>query len=175
MLRACVLDFSTSWDKKLPLIEFSYNNSYHSTIGMAPYEALYGRKCRSPIHWNEVRERKVLGPELVQKTVDAIDKIRKRMKAAQSRQKSYADKRRKDLEFEVGNMVFLKVAPMKGVMRFGQKGKLSPRYIGPFEILKRVRKLAYELALSPSLSGIHDTFHVSMLRKYIAYPSHVLK
>ncbi|XP_024032966.1 uncharacterized protein LOC112095368 [Morus notabilis] len=97
------------------------------------------------------------------------------MKAAQSQQKSCADKHTKDIEFEVGDKVFLKVAPMKGVMRFGQKGKLSPRYIRPFEILKRVGKLAYELALPPPLSSIHDTFHVSMLRKYIADPSHVLK
>ena len=121
MLRACVMDFQTSWDRYLPLIEFSYYNSYHSSTGMAPYEALYGRKCRSPIHWDEVGERKLLGPELIQQTTEAIDKIRQRMKTAQTRQNSYADTRRKDLEFEVGDKVFLRVSPIKGVMRFGRK------------------------------------------------------
>ena len=141
---------------------------------MAPYEALYGRKCRSPIHWDEVGERKLLGPELIQQTTEAIDKIRQRMKTAQTRQKSYADTKRKDLEFEVGDKVFLRVSPIKGVMRFGRKGKLSPRFVGPFEILKRIGKVAYELALPPSLSSIHGVFYVSMLRKYISEPSHVL-
>ena len=174
MLRACVLDFQGSWDAKLPLVEFTYNNSYQSTIGMAPYEALYGRKCRSPIHWDEVRERSLLGPEIVQHTAKVVEKIRERMKIAQSRQKSYADKRRKDLEFSIEDHVFLKVAPMKGVMRFGKKGKLSPRYVGPFEILERVGDKAYRVALPPSLSTVHNVFHVSMLRKYISNPSHVL-
>ncbi|KAL5542425.1 hypothetical protein UlMin_010135 [Ulmus minor] len=97
------------------------------------------------------------------------------MKTAQSRQKSYADRRRRPLEFQVGDLVFLKVAPMKGVMRFGKKGKLSPRYIGPFEILERIGKVAYKLALPSELSTVHNVFHVSMLRKYISDPSHVLE
>ncbi|KAL5545222.1 hypothetical protein UlMin_009006 [Ulmus minor] len=141
---------------------------------MAPYEALYGRKCRSPIHWDEVGERKLLGPEIVQKTVDIVEKIRQRMKTAQSRQKSYADRIRKPLEFGIGDKVFLKVAPMKGVMRFGKRGKLSPRFVGPFEILERIGDLAYRVALPPAMSGIHNVFHVSMLRKYTPDPSHVL-
>ncbi|KAL5539960.1 hypothetical protein UlMin_045183 [Ulmus minor] len=141
---------------------------------MAPYEALYGRKCRSPIHWDEVGERKLLGPEIVQKTVDIVEKIRQRMKTAQSRQKSYADRRRKPLDFAIGDKVFLKVAPMKGVMRFGKRGKLSPRFVGPFEILERIGDLAYRVALPPAMSGIHNVFHVSMLRKYTPDPSHVL-
>ncbi|KAL5566261.1 hypothetical protein UlMin_029425 [Ulmus minor] len=141
---------------------------------MAPYEALYGRKCRSPIHWDEVGERKLLGPEIVQKTVDIVEKIRQRMKTAQSRQKSYADRRRKPLEFAIGDKVFLKVALMKGVMRFGKRGKLSPRFVGPFEILERIGDLAYRVALPPAMSGIHNVFHVSMLRKYTPDPSHVL-
>ena len=174
MLRACVLDFQGSWNKYLPLVEFAYNNSYHSTIDMAPYEALYGRKCRSPIHWDEIGEKKFLGPELVQRTTEAVKKIRKRMLTTQSRQKSYADTRRRDLEFEVGDKVFLKVAPMKGVMRFGKKGKLSPRFVGPFEVLERIGVVAYRLALPPSLSAVHNVFHVSMLRKYISDSSHVL-
>ncbi|KAL5575189.1 hypothetical protein UlMin_016888 [Ulmus minor] len=174
MLRACVIDFQGTWEETLPLVEFSYNNSYQATIGMAPYEALYGRKCRSPIHWDEVGERKLLGPEIVQKTVDIVEKIRQQMKTAQSRQKSYADRRRKPLEFAIGDKVFLKVAPMKGVMRFGKRGKLSPRFVGPFEILERIGDLAYRVALPPAMSGIHNVFHVSMLRKYTPDPSRVL-
>ncbi|KAL4028671.1 hypothetical protein IC575_011879 [Cucumis melo] len=115
----------------------------------------------------------MLGPELV-RTTNAHLKIRARMLTAQSRQKSYADVRRKDLEFEVGDMVFLKVAPMKGVLRFEKKGKLSPRFVGPFEILERVGPVAYRLALPPSLSAVHDVFHVSMLRRYVADPTHIV-
>ncbi|XP_022149797.1 uncharacterized protein LOC111018144 [Momordica charantia] len=141
---------------------------------MAPYEALYGRKCRSSVHWDEVGERVLLGPELVQETNGAIQKIRARMQTTQSRQKSYADVRRRALEFDVGDHVFLCVAPVKGVLRFGKKGKLSPRFIGPFEILERIGPVAYRLALPPSLSAVHNVFHVSMLRKYVHDPSHVL-
>ena len=128
MLRACALDFRGSWDKHLPLVEFAYNNSFQATIQMAPYEALYGRKCRSPLHWDEVGEQDILGPDLVQKAVDKIQVVRQRMKAAQDRYKSYADQRRRPLEFEVGDHVFLRVSPTKGVYRFGVRGKLSPRY-----------------------------------------------
>ncbi|KAA0052789.1 pol protein [Cucumis melo var. makuwa] len=115
-----------------------------------------------------------MGPELVQSTNEAIQKIRSRMQTAQSRQKSYVDVRRKDLEFDVGDKVFLKVAPMKGVLRFERRGKLSPRFVGPFEILERIGPLAYRLALPPSLLAVHDVFHVSMLRKYVSDPSHVV-
>ncbi|KAL0556510.1 hypothetical protein IC582_005024 [Cucumis melo] len=155
-------------------MEFAYNNSYQATIGMAPFEALYGRCCRSPVCWGEVGEQRLMGPELVQSTNEAIQKIRSRMHTAQSRQKSYADVRRKDLEFEIGDKVFLKVAPMKGVLRFERRGKLSPRFVGPFEILERIGPVAYRLALPPSLSAVHDVFHVSMLRKYVPDPSHVV-
>ncbi|KAK6138509.1 hypothetical protein DH2020_027748 [Rehmannia glutinosa] len=141
---------------------------------MAPYEALYGRKCRSPLYWSEVGEKKILGPELVEQTVQMIGKIRDKIKVAQDRQKSYADRRRKDLQFDVGEKVFLKVAPMKGVIRFGEKGKLKPRFIGPFQILERIGDLAYQLALPPNLSSVHNVFHVSMLRKYVHDPSHVV-
>ncbi|KAL0553911.1 hypothetical protein IC582_007815 [Cucumis melo] len=174
MLRACALEFPGSWDSHLHLMEFAYNNSYQATIGMAPFEALYGRCCRSPVCWGEVGEQRLMGPELVQSTNEAIQKIRSRMHTAQSRQKSYADVRRKDLEFEIGDKVFLKVAPMKGVLRFERRGKLSPRFVGPFEILERIGPVAYRLALPPSLSAVHDVFHVSMLRKYVPDPSHVV-
>ncbi|XP_075500063.1 uncharacterized protein LOC142538634 [Primulina tabacum] len=175
MLRACTIDFPGSWDSKLPLVEFTYNNSYQSSIGMAPYEALYERKCRSPLFWEEVGERKMLGPELVQQTADVVALIQERMRTAQSRQKSYADVRRQPLAFEVGDHVFIKIASLKGVMRFGKKGKLSPRYIGPFEILEKIGDRAYRLALPPDLDRVHNVFHVSMLRKYLSNPPHVLR
>ncbi|XP_052197273.1 uncharacterized protein LOC127804449 [Diospyros lotus] len=142
---------------------------------MAPYEALYGRKCRSHVHWNEVGERKILGPEIVEQTIQAIERIKDSMKKAQNRQKNYVDKRRRDLEFSIGDKVFLKVTPIKEVLRFGKKGKLRPRFIGPFEILKRVGNVAYQLALPPELSAVHDIFHISMLRNYIPDPTHVIK
>ncbi|TYK03504.1 putative Retrotransposon protein [Cucumis melo var. makuwa] len=145
-----------------------------ATIGMVPFEALYGRHCRSPVCWGEVGEQRLLGPKLVQTTNAAIQKIRARMLTSQRRQKSYSDVRRKDLEFNVGDMVFLKVAPMKGVLRFEKKGKLSPRFVGPFEILERIGPVAYHLALPPSFSAVHDVFHVSMLKRYVADPTHVV-
>ncbi|GJW98357.1 putative reverse transcriptase domain-containing protein, partial [Tanacetum coccineum] len=140
MLRACVINFGGSWDVHLPLAEFSYNNSYHSSIRCAPFKALYGRKFL----------------------------IKENLKAARDRQKSYADNRRKPLEFEVGDQVLLKVSPWKGVMRFGKKGKLAPRYVGPFEILERIGPVAYRLRLPEELSSVHDTFHVSNLKKCLA-------
>jgi hypothetical protein len=174
MLRLCVLDFKGNWINFLPLVEFAYNNSFQATIGMAPYEALYGRKCRSPLYWDEVGEKQLLGPEIVQDTKDKIALIRKRMLTAQSRQKSYADQHRRKLEFKVGDQVFLKVSPMKGVFRFDKKGKLSPRYVGPFEVNEIVGPVAYRVALPPELAGVHDVFHVSTLRKHIPDPSQVV-
>ncbi|KAD7117749.1 hypothetical protein E3N88_05017 [Mikania micrantha] len=138
MPRACVIDFGSSWETHLPLVEFSYNNSYHTSIQAAPFEALYGCKCRSPIYWAEVGESQLTGPELVHETTEEIVQIRKRMVAARDRQKSYADRRRKPLEFQVGDRIMLKVSPWKGVIRFGKRGRLNPRYIGPFEITKRI-------------------------------------
>ncbi|GKB73932.1 putative reverse transcriptase domain-containing protein [Tanacetum coccineum] len=142
MLRACVIDFGGSWDTHLPLAEFSYNNSYHSSIRCAPFEAL--------------------------ETTDKVALIKKRLKAARDRQKSYTDNRRNPLEFEVGNQVLLKVSPWKGAICFVKKGKLAPRYVGLFEILERIGPIAYRLILPQELSNIHDTFHVSNLKKCLA-------
>ena len=168
MLRACIIDFGGTWDSHIPLVEFSYNNSYHSSIGMAPYEMLYGRKCRTPICWGEVGHRSICGTELIMKTVEKVETVRERLKSAQDRQKSYADKRRRPIEFNVGDKVMLKVSPWKGVMRFRKRGKLSPRFIGPFKIIARIGKVAYRLELPEELSRIHNTFHVSHLRKCLA-------
>ncbi|GJX46689.1 putative reverse transcriptase domain-containing protein [Tanacetum coccineum] len=139
MLRACAIDFGKGWVNHLPLVEFSYNNSYHASIKAAPFEALYGRKCRAP--------------------------IKQRMQAARDRQKSYADLKRKPMEFQVGDKVMLKVSPWKEVIRFSKRGKLNPRYVGPFKVLQKVGEVAYKLELPEELSRVHNTFHVSNLKK----------
>lgn len=175
ILRACALEFKGNWDDYLHLSEFAYNNSYQSNIGMTPFEVLYSRNYRSPpIYRVEVGERKLIGPTKVKEDFVKIETNRERLKVAQSKQKSYADTHRRNLEFSVGNHVFPKVSPTKGVMHFGKKGKLSPRYVGPFEILNRVGEVAYRLALLPQLSEVHKVFHVSMLRKYEPSLSYVV-
>ncbi|GJY02253.1 putative nucleotidyltransferase, ribonuclease H, partial [Tanacetum coccineum] len=173
MLRACALEWTGSWDEYLCLVEFAYNNSWHASIKAAPFELLYGRKCRAPICWDEVGERLIEGPELIEITNEKVAVAKEKLKEARSRQKSYADKHRRDLEFQVGDRVFLKVLPFRGVKRFGIKGKLSPRFIGPFEILERIGEVSYRLALPPQLSHVHDVFHVSLLRGYHYHPLHV--
>ena len=170
MLRACVLDHKGSSEENLPLVEFAHNNSYQASMQITPYEALYGRSCRSPICWTEMGESFVTHPDLIRDTSEKVSLIRHRLLMAQSRHKSYVDVR----EFEVGDHVFLKVMPKRGVVRFGKRGKLSPKFIGPFEILERVGTVAYRLALPPSISGVHGVFHVSMLWKYTPDPTHVV-
>ena len=174
MLRACVLDHKGSWEDHLPLVEFAYNNSYQASIQMAPYEALYGTTCRSLICWTEVGESSITGPDLIRDTSEKVSLIRQCLLTAQSRHKSYANVRRQPLDFKVGDHVFLKVMPKRGVVRFGKCGKLSPRFIGPFEILERVGTVAYRLALPPSMSSVHEVFHVSMLQRYTLDPAHVV-
>ncbi|GKF75049.1 putative reverse transcriptase domain-containing protein, partial [Tanacetum coccineum] len=169
MLRAYVIDCGSDWDKYLPLAEFSYNNSNHASIKAAPFEAVYRRKCRSPVCWSEVGDAQLMGPKFIREmTTEMIVQIKNRLLAARSRQKSYAGGRRKPLEFEVGGKVMLKVSPWKGVVRFRKCGKLSPRYIGPFKILSRVGPEAYKLKLSRELQGVHNTFHDLNLKKRLA-------
>ncbi|GKU99598.1 hypothetical protein SLEP1_g12422 [Rubroshorea leprosula] len=163
-----------SWDQHLSMAEFAYNSCYQSSICMAPFEALYDRRCRSPVCWTEVGERSILGPELVQQSSKIVQLIKECLRAAQSKQKSYADRRRRDLEFEVGDHVFLKVSPTRDVLRFGIGGKLSPRYIGPYPILERIGEVAYRLELPGNLAGVHDVFHASLLWKYVPDPSHII-
>ncbi|GJR76964.1 putative reverse transcriptase domain-containing protein [Tanacetum coccineum] len=174
MLRACVLDFGNSWDRHLPLVEFSYNNSYHTSIKAAPFEALYGRKCRSPVCWAEVGDAQLTGPAIIHETTEKIVQIKSRIQAARDRQKSYANIRRKPMVFQVGDKVMLKVSPWKGVVRFGKRGKLNPRYVGPFKVIERVRTVAYKLELPQQLSRVHNTFHVSNLKKCLSDESLVI-
>nr|GEX70974.1 putative reverse transcriptase domain-containing protein [Tanacetum cinerariifolium] len=150
------------------LVEFSYNNNYHASIKAAPFEALYGRKCRSPIFGTEVGEAQILSPKLIQETTKKIVQIKQIMQAGRDRQKSYADLKRKPMEFQVGDKVMLKVSPWKGVVRFGKRGKLNPRYVGPFKVLERVGDVAYKLDLPEELSRVHNTFYVSNLKKFHA-------
>ncbi|GKC90170.1 putative reverse transcriptase domain-containing protein [Tanacetum coccineum] len=174
MLRACVIDFRKGWEKHLLLVEFSYNNSYHASIKAAPFDALYGRKCRSPVCWALVGDVQLTGPEIIHETTEKIVQIRQRLQAARDRQRSYANVRRKPLEFQVGDRVMLKVSPCKGVIRFRKQGKLNLRYIGPFKILERIGPVAYKLELPKELSNAHSTLHVSNLTKCLSDESLVI-
>ncbi|KAG7593905.1 hypothetical protein ISN45_Aa01g026930 [Arabidopsis thaliana x Arabidopsis arenosa] len=168
MLRACTLDWGGSWEKHLTLVEFAYNNSYQASIGMSPYEALYGRACRTPLCWTPVGERMLFGPKIVDETNEKMKFLKVKLKEAQDRQKSYADKRRKELEFKVGDLVYLKAVTYKGDGRFSKRKKLSPRYVGPYKVIERVGLVAYKLELPPKLDAFHKVFHVSQLRKCLS-------
>jgi hypothetical protein len=141
---------------------------------MAPFEVLYGRRCRTPLNWIEPGEKVIFGPDIVEEAEATVSRIQENLKAAKSRQETYANKRRRPLEFEVGNHVDLRVSPMKGVKRFGVKGKLAPRYIGSFSILEKCGTVAYKLDLPPSLAGVYDIFHMSQLKKYLKAPVDVM-
>jgi hypothetical protein len=170
LLRACVLTFDRNWESSLPYAEFSYNNNYQASIKMSPFEALYGRKCQTPLMWSNIGEKTLEGPAFVKEAEEKVAPIRKRLLEAQSRQKSYADNRWWELRFEEGDFVYLKVSPMRGVKRFQVKGKLAPRFVGPYPIIGRVGHAAYRLKLLESMSDIHNVFHVSQLRKCLQVP-----
>jgi hypothetical protein len=170
MLRACVLAYGAKWEDCLPFAEFSYNNSYQASLQMAPFEALYGRKCRTPLNLSETGESQVFGPDILREAEEQVQLIRDRLKAAQSRQKSYADPKRREVTFNSGDFAYLRVTPLKGMQRFHVKGKLAPRYIGPFKVLGRRGEVSYQLELPAELSEFHDVFHVSQLRKCLQVP-----
>jgi len=170
MLRASVISFGMNWEKCLPFAEFAYNNSYQASLGKAPFEVLYGRKCRTPLNWSETGERQLFGPDMIQDAEEQVRIIREKLKTAQSRQKSQYDRKHKPMAYEVGEMAYLRVTPLKGTHRFGIKGKLAPRYIGPFRILAKRGEVAYQLELPPHLSRVHDVFHVSQLRRCFSDP-----
>jgi hypothetical protein len=164
MLRACVLTYGKDWEQSLPYAEFSYTNDYQASLGMSPFKALYGRKCRTPLMWSEVGECSLVGPALIKEAEERVTDIREKLKAAQSRQKSYADRKRREASFNPGDFTYLKVSPIRGTRRFQVHGKLAPRFIGPYKVLKRVGAVAYLLELLEEMSDIHPVFHVSQLR-----------
>nr|GEX18057.1 putative reverse transcriptase domain, ribonuclease H-like domain, aspartic peptidase domain protein [Tanacetum cinerariifolium] len=174
MLRACATDFGKGWEKHLPLVKFSYNNSYHATIKAAPFEALYDQKCRSPICWVEIGDTQLTGPEITHETTEKIVQIQQHLQAERDRQRNYANVRRKPLEFQDGDRVMLKISPRKGIIQFKKRGKLNPRYIRPFKILKRIGPVAYKLELPEELSNVHNTFHVSNLKKCLTDESLII-
>jgi hypothetical protein len=165
MLRACALTYATDWESNLPFAEFSYNNSFQASLRMAPFEALYGRKCRTPLAWSEVGERALFGPAIIEEAEEKVEKVCENLRITQSRQKSYADKRRRELTFAVGDRVYLKVSPLQGTKRYLVKGKLALRYVGPYPITRRIGSLAYQLALPETMAGVHPVFYVSQLKK----------
>jgi hypothetical protein len=165
MLRACALQDKLGWDKRLPYAEFCYNNSYQASLKMSPFEALYGRNYITTLHWDQPGERQVFGPEILLEAKENIMMVQENLKAAQSRQRRYANTRRRELNFEVGDYVYLKVSPIRGTKRFGVKGKLAPRYIGPFRIQASRGEVAYQTSLPENLSAVPDVFHVSQWKK----------
>jgi hypothetical protein len=151
MLRAWALRDGPKWDHHLPLDEFSYNNSYQESIKMSPFEAPYGRPCRTPLSWSELGEQVIFSPDIVIEVEEKVRQIRANILTAQSHQKSYTDKRCHPLEFEVGDHVYLRVSLMKGVRRFGIKGKLTPRYISPYPIIDKYGPMSYQVELLSKL------------------------
>jgi hypothetical protein len=161
MLWACVLNYPDKWDRCLPLVEFSCNSSYQESLRMAPFEALYGRRCRTPANWIKPGERTIFGPNFVIQAEEIVHRIHSNLKAVKAWQESYANKWRRSHEIEAGDCVYLRVSPTRGVKRFGIKGKLVPHYIDPFLILARLGNMAYHLELPSTLEGVHNVFHVS--------------
>jgi hypothetical protein len=174
MLRACALQYGRSWDNSLSYAEFSNNNSYQESLKMAPFEMLYGRRCQTPLFWSETGERKVFGPNILQEVKKKVRMVRENLRVVQSRQKSYVDHRRRELSFEVGDFVYLKVSLLRGLSGFKVRGKLAPRFIEPFKILEKRCEVAYQLELSPQLSDVHDVFHESQLKKCLCVPEEEL-
>nr|GEU64549.1 putative reverse transcriptase domain-containing protein [Tanacetum cinerariifolium] len=167
-LRACVIKFGKGWVNHLPLVEFSYNNRYHTSIKAPPFEALYSRKCCSPVCWAEVGQVQLTSLEIVQETTEKIIQIKQNIQAIRDKQKSYANLKHKPIDFQVRDKVMLKVSPWKGVTRFGKREKLNPRYVRPFKVLAKVGDIAYKIKLPEELSRVHNTFHVSNLKKCYA-------
>ena len=167
------MDQPSKWENYLYLVEFAYNNGYHTSLKMSPFEALYGRRCRTPVSWDNPIDRVIIGPEMLKGLEEQVIKIRQNLKIAHDRQKSYADKNINFREFQIGEHVFLKVRARKSSLRLGSCKKLAARFCGPFEILNRIGHVAYELALPPSIN-VHNVFHVSLLKKYVHDPNHLV-
>ena len=168
-----VMDRPSKWEDYLHLAEFSYNNSYQSSIKMSPFEALYGRTFRTPLSWSQLEDKLMLGPDALQEMERIVKQIQRNFKTTQDRHKNYADKKREHREFKVGDHVYLRIKPKKSTLYAGSCAKLAPRYCGPFEVLERVGPVAYNLALLPHVK-VHDVFHVLLLKIYIHDASHIV-
>jgi hypothetical protein len=170
MLRSYVLTYGKDWEQRLPYAEFSYNNGYQASLGMSSFEALYGRKCRTPLMWSEVGERALVRPALIKEAEERVAEIREKLKAAQSRQKSYSDKKRREVSFNPGDFIYLKVSPIRGTRRFQVHGKLAPGYIGLYRVQKKIGAVAYRTELPERMADKHPVFHVSQLRRCLRVP-----
>eukprot|EP00253_Pinus_taeda_P019441 PITA_19441 len=174
MLRACVMMKPTQREEYLHLVEFAYNNGYHSSTQLSPFEVMYGQKCHTPSSWGRPEDRLRIGPEMLKEMEETVKRVRTNLKAAQDRQKSFVDRRRRFREFQVGDHVFVRIQPRRSTLQWSGCAKLAPRYFCPFQILARVGPVAYQLAL-PSHIRIHNVFHVSVLKQYVYDPKHVIQ
>ena len=154
--------------------KLSYNNSRQASLQAAPFMVLCSRKCRTPLNWSETGERQLFGPDVIQEAEEKVKIVREHLKAAQSRQKAYYDKKHRGVAFQIGDLAYLRVSPLRGTHRFGIKGKLAPRFIGPFGILETRGPLAFRLELPESLSMVHDVFHVSQLKQCFKQLEHAV-
>jgi hypothetical protein len=173
MLRMYVMNRPNKWEEYLHLVEFTYNNHYQASTKLSPFEIIYGRKCNTPVSWSNPVNRLMIGPEMLKEMELTVKHVQQNLKVAQDRQKSYADSKRTPREFNIGDHVYIRVNPKNSSLRLGRYTKLSPRYCGPFEVLTRIGPVAYQLAL-PATVKVHDVFHVSLLKKYIHDPTHIV-
>eukprot|EP00253_Pinus_taeda_P022179 PITA_22179 len=174
MLRAYVMQQPTLWEEYLHLVEFTYNNGYHTSTQLSPFEVLYGRKCRTPSNWGGTEDRLSLGPDMLKEMEDMVKRVRANLKAAQDRQKNFADRKRRFKEYQVGDDVYIKIQAKRSTLQWSGCAKIAPRYCGPFQVLARIGSVAYQLAL-PSHIRVHNVFHVSILKEYVYDPRHVIR
>eukprot|EP00253_Pinus_taeda_P011162 PITA_11162 len=173
MLRAYVMQQPHKWEDYLHLVEFAYNNVYHTSLQMSPFEVLYGRKCRTPSSWGGPKDKLMLGPEMLKEMEELVKKIRANLKVAQDMQKNFADWKRRFREYQVGDHVYVRIRAKKCTLQWSGCAKLASQFCGPFQILARIGSVAYQLAL-PSHIRVHNVFHVSVLKKYVYDPKHVI-